>query len=196
MKTDTTKLPSLFSQATKQTAPSNFFEQKASVEKFFDTQLNRVKEVLTSENLPFDSVQIDFSTKDFSNIIYVNIWKNSINWNIEHGNNFDFIEVPNIKLIFANSLFGLDLIELKSIKTANLNDAINSIVNSTKYFYNWLNTTSQNAQSKELTNETPESNETPEKTAKRIGTLEELKIPFAAPESKELTNETPDPESK
>ena len=159
MKTDTTKLPSLFSQATKQTAPSNFFEQKASVEKFFDTQLNRVKEVLTSENLPFDSVQIDFSTKDFSNIIYVNIWKNSINWNIEHGNNFDFIELPNIKLIFANSLFGLDLIELKSIKTANLNDAINSIVNSTKYFYNWLNTTSQNAQSKELTNETPESKE-------------------------------------
>lgn len=159
MKTETTKLPSLFSQATKQTVPSNFFEQKASVEKFFDTQLNRVKEVLTTENLSFYSVQIDFSTKDFSNIIYVNILKRSITWNIEHEKSFDFIELENIN-------FGFNLIELKSKKTANLNDAINSIVNTTKCFYNWLNATSQNTQSSELVNETPESkdseNETPE----------------------------------
>ena len=140
MKKETQNVGLLFEQK----GQTNFFNEKAKVEEFFDAQLEKLKELLTSNNLIFDGVEINFSTSNFMYKAIVTIARNKdIDKLLELGDDLRFVFNSEIHF-HAGKVF------ISSNETANLKDALTTAVINVSKFYETLNET-----------ETPET-ETPE----------------------------------
>jgi len=116
----------------------------AKVEKFFDAQLDKLKELLTSNNLIFDGVEINFSTSNFMYKAIVTIARNKdIDKLLELGDDLRFVFNSEIHF-HAGKVF------ISSNETANLKDALTTAVINVSKFYETLNET-------EIPEETPET---------------------------------------
>jgi len=143
MKKETQKVGLLFEQK----GQTNFFDEKAKVEKFFDAQLEKLKELLTSNNLIFDGVEINFSTSNFMYKAIVTIALDK-----EMKENIQLKDLDLYILFSSNLDMNNSRAFIISTETANLKDALNNAVVNVSKFYETLTAA--------IETETPE--ETPE----------------------------------